>query len=82
MGATCALSAGNHQFDATVKVRQNVRMLVSTNFDRYITLPSGSHPTHRQVSGPRQSFACVASDEARAARDQNCVHDSYRSYGG
>jgi hypothetical protein len=23
MGATCALSVGNHQFDATAKVRQN-----------------------------------------------------------
>ena len=46
MGATCALSAGNHQFDAAVKVRQNVRMLVSTNFDRHTTLPSGPHPTH------------------------------------
>jgi hypothetical protein len=40
MGATCALSVGNHQFDATVKVRQNVRMLVSTNFDRLRGLES------------------------------------------
>jgi hypothetical protein len=45
MGATCAVSVGNHQFDATVKVRQNVTMLVSTNFDQYTTLPSGPHPT-------------------------------------
>jgi hypothetical protein len=45
MGAMCALSVGNHQFDATVKVRQNVRVLVSANFDQYTTLPSGPHPT-------------------------------------